>query len=142
MPVISVTRLRVRAWRYLPAFLFTSFRVGRQASRADGNLAVKVLRDRRNAFWTCTSWDSEVSMKEFMLASPHGPAMRKLLDWCDEAALVHWTEESGELPSWSEAHRRMLRWGRLSKVNHPSDAQKAFRIDEPDENSRSEVRLK
>jgi hypothetical protein len=117
-------------------------RIGRQATRADGNLAVKVLRDRRNAFWTWTSWDCESSMKEFMLAPPHGPAMRKLLEWCDEAALVHWTEESDELPAWSEAHRRMLRWGRLSKVNHPSDAQKAFRIDEPDESSKSQYRLK
>ena len=142
MPVISVTRLRVRSWRFLPAFLFASLRISRQARRAEGNLAVKLLRDRRNAYWTCTSWESEAAMKEFMLTPPHGPAMRKLLEWCDEAALVHWTEESEELPSWTEAHRRMLRWGRLSKVNHHSDAQKAFRIDEPDESSRSQMRLK
>lgn len=103
---------------------------------------MKVFRDRHNAFWTCTCWDSEASMKEFMLTAPHGPAMRKLLDWCDEAALVHWTQENEELPSWSEAHRRMLRAGRTSKVNHPSDAQKAFRIDEPYENPRAEMRLK
>lgn len=142
MPTISVTRLRVRSWRYLLAFLFTVMRIGKQASRADGNLGVKLLRDRRNAFWTCTAWDSESSMKAFMLAHPHGPAMRKLLEWCDEAAVVNWTDESEELPPWSEAHRRMLRWGRLSKVNHPSEAQKAFRIDEPDESSRRESRLK
>ena len=72
-------------------------------------------------------------MKAFMVAGPHGAAMRKLLEWCDEAALAHWTQETGELPSWEEAHRRILRHGRVSKVNHPSDAQKAFRIDEPDE---------
>jgi heme-degrading monooxygenase HmoA len=117
-------------------------RTSRQARQAQGNLGVKLLRDRRNAFWTCTSWDSESSMKSFMLAAPHGPAMRKLLEWCDEAALVHWTAESEELPDWSEAHRRMLRYGRLSKVNHPSDAQKAFRIDEPDETSRAQLQIK
>lgn len=117
-------------------------RIGRQACRAQGNLAVKLLRDRRNAFWTCTSWDEESSMKAFMLTGSHGPSMRKLLEWCDEAALVHWTEESNQLPGWSEAHRRLLRWGRLSKVNHPSEAQKAFRIDEPDESVRAQVRLK
>ena len=59
-----------------------------------------------------------------MQAEPHGPAMRKLLEWCDEAALVHWTQEDEELPTWTEAHRRMLREGRPSKVNHPSEAQK------------------
>lgn len=141
MPIISVTRLRVRSWRLLPAFLFTALRVGSQARKAHGNLAVKVFNDRRRAFWTCTAWDSEASMKAFMLAAPHGPAMRKLLNWCDEAALVRWTQDNDELPSWTEAHKRMLRYGRLSKVNHPSEAQIAFRIDEPDPTKR-DVRLK
>ena len=142
MPVISVTRLRVRSWLFIPAFLFTTFRIGRQAREAEGNLAAKVFRDARNAFWTCTSWDSEASMKAFMLAEPHGPAMRKLLEWCDEAALVHWTQDNDELPSWEEAHRRMLREGRPSKVNHPSEAQKAHRIDAPGAAGKTEVRLK
>jgi hypothetical protein len=132
----------VRSWRFLPAFLFTSFRIGRQASRAGGNLGVKIFRDRRNAFWTCTSWDSESSMKEFMLAPPHGPAMRKLLEWCDEAALVHWTQDSPELPSWTEAHRRMQAEGRTSKVNHPTEAHRKFEIAAPPANPKGEARLK
>jgi heme-degrading monooxygenase HmoA len=142
MPVMSVTRLRVRSWRFLPVFLIAAMRSGRQASRADGNLAVSVFRDRRNAFWTLTSWDSEASMKAFILAAPHGPAMLKLLEWCDEAALAHWTQNDPELPSWTEAHKRLLRYGRPSKVNHPSDAQKVFHIDEPDESARTQKRLK
>ena len=142
MPVVSVTRLRVRSWRFLPAFVFTSLRIGKQAKAAEGNLGVKVLRDRRNAFWTCTCWESEAAMREFMLAGPHGPAMRKLLEWCDEASLVHWTQEDSELPSWSDAHRRMLRAGRTSKVNHPSAAQKSFHIDAPVEGGRGDVQLK
>jgi len=117
----------------MPAFIFAALRIGKQTAEAEGCLAAKVFRDRRNAFWTCTSWESEAAMKAFMLAGPHGAAMRKLLNWCDEAALAHWTQDNGELPSWSEAHRRILRHGRASKVNHPSAAQKAFRIDEPDE---------
>ena len=142
MPVISVTRLRVRSWRFIPAFLFTTFRVGRQARNAEGNLAVKVFRDARNTFWTCTCWDADASMRAFMLAEPHGPAMRKLLEWCDEAALVHWTQEGDELPTWTEAHRRMLREGRPSKVNHPSDAQKGYRIDAPRESTKTGISLK
>jgi hypothetical protein len=141
MPVISVTRLRVRSWRFLPGFLLAAFRSGNQACRAKGNLAVKVFNDRRNTFWTLTCWDSESAMRDFMLDGPHRTAMRKLLHWCDEASLVHWTQEKDELPSWSEAHQRMLRYGRPSKVNHPSEAQQAFHIEEPDP-SRREVRLK
>ena len=131
MPVVSVTRLRVRSVRFLPAFLVRAFRVGGQARAAPGNLGVKVLNDRRRTFWTCTCWDSEASMRAFMLAKPHGPAMRKLLEWCDEAALVHWEQEGAEMPTWAKAHRRMQEEGRVSKVNHPSEGQKAFRIDAP-----------
>jgi hypothetical protein len=70
-------------------------------------------------------------MRKFMLAKPHGPAMRKLLNWCDEAALVHWTQPEATLPSWPEAHRRMQSEGRTSKVNHPSADHAAYTIAAP-----------
>jgi heme-degrading monooxygenase HmoA len=142
MPFISVTRLRVRSWFYLPSFLFMTMRIGRQAKRAPGNLAVKLFRDRRKAFWTSTGWESEAAMRAFMLAKPHGPVMRKLLEWCDEAALVHWTQADAELPSWAEAHVRMQGEGRPSKVNHPSAAQTKYVIDAPPANPKGELRFK
>jgi hypothetical protein len=131
MPVVSITRLRVRSLRFLPAFIVTALRIGNQARVADGSLSVKVLRDRRNTFWTCTCWESEIAMRKFMLANPHGPAMRKLLEWCDEAALVHWTQLGAELPSWEEAHRRIQHEGRPSKVNHPTPAHVSHSIPPP-----------
>jgi hypothetical protein len=142
MPVVSVTRLRVRSWIYLPAFLFRSLRIGQQAKKAPGNFAAKILNDRQRTFWTCTGWESEAAMKAFMLAPPHGPAMRKLLDWCDEAALVHWSQPGPELPPWAEAHARMQREGRTSKVNHPSEDQRRFVIAPPRVSARGEVQLK
>jgi heme-degrading monooxygenase HmoA len=140
MPFVSITRLRVRSWFYLPAFFIQAGRIARQAAKADGNLAVKLLRDRRNVFWTATSWSSEASMKAFMHAKPHGPAMRSLLQWCDEAAVVHWTQVGVELPSWEAAHKRLQQEGRRSKVNHPSAAQTAYAIPAPTE--RRDVRFK
>ncbi len=131
MAVVSITRLRVRSWLYLPGFLFHAVRIARQAKEANGNIAVKLLRDRRNTFWTATSWSSEASMRAFMMAKPHGPTMRRLLEWCDEAALVHWTQESADLPSWVEAHRRIQLEGRPSKVNHPSAAHTAHELPAP-----------
>lgn len=141
MPVVSVTRLRVRSWIYLPAFLIRSMRIGQQAKKAPGNLAAKVLQDRHMTFWTSTSWESEAAMRTFMLTPPHGPAMRKLLTWCDEAALVHWSQASPELPGWIEAHTRMQRDGRTSKVNHPSDDHLRFVITPPAGQARGEVRF-
>jgi hypothetical protein len=122
---------------YLPAFLVAALRTARQASQAAGVLAVKVLGDRRNAYWTLTMWESEEAMRGFMHAAPHGPTMRKLLDWCDEAAVVHWEQPDGELPSWVVAHERMLSEGRRSKVRHPSAGQVAFRWDAPPEHPKN-----
>jgi len=142
MPFVSITRLRVRSWSYFPAFLVQTLRIARQAARADGSLAVKLLRDHRNAFWTGTSWSSEDSMAAFMHAKPHGPTMRSLLRWCDEAALVHWTQADAELPSWAEAHKRIQQEGRNSKVNHPSAAHTAHMIPAPTLRLRRELRFK
>jgi len=142
MPVVSVTRLRVRTWRYLPAFLLASLRIARQAKRAPGNLRVSLLQDRRKTFWTCTCWESEPAMRAFMLAPPHLPAMRKLLEWCDEAALVHWSQEGPELPAWSDAHARMQREGRTSKVNHPTEDHRRFVLTPPRSDGGGEVRMK
>ncbi len=58
MPMISITRLRTRSWIYLPAFFFQTLRINKQAAAAEGNLAVRLLRDHGNTFWTATSWSS------------------------------------------------------------------------------------
>ena len=142
MPYVSVTRLRVRSWIYLPAFLIRSLRIGQQAKKAPGNLGAKIFNDRHRTFWTCTSWESEAAMKAFMLAPPHGPAMRKLLNWCDEASLVRWSQTGPELPNWTEAHARLQSEGRTSKVNHPSEDQRKFVIAPPRAAAHGEVRLK
>jgi hypothetical protein len=142
MPIVSITRLRVRSWSYLPAFFVQTLRSAWQAARSDGNLAVKLLRDRRNTFWTSTSWSSEDAMKAFMHAKPHGPTMRRLLDWCDEAALVHWTQAGADLPGWEEAHKRIQQEGRPSKVNRPSAAHTAHVFPAPTTRRTGELRLK
>jgi hypothetical protein len=131
MPVVSITRLRVRSWRFLPAFFFHTIRIARQAAKADGGLRVSLLRDAHNTYWTNTSWASDAAMKAFMHATPHGPAMRRLLEWCDEASLVHWTQDSPELPTWEDAHRRLEAEGRPSKVHHPTPAHVALTFPPP-----------
>jgi len=131
MPLVSITRLRVRSWRYLLLFFLQALRSARQAAAAEGNLATQLLRDRRNTFWTATVWASDAAMKEFMLAGVHRQAMRRLPEWCDEAAVVHWTQEGSGLPTWEEAAARLRREGRRSKVNHPSPAHTAYEIPQP-----------
>src|SRR5262249_37540717 len=55
----------------------------------------------------------------------------KLLQWCDEAAVTHWLQDSLEPPSWQEVHRRLQHEGRTSKVDHPSVGQLRFAIPPP-----------
>ena len=57
--------------------------------------------------------------------------MSRLPEWCDEAAVVHWFQDAEETPSWAEAHRRLQKEGRRSRVSHPSEAQRRFEIREP-----------
>jgi hypothetical protein len=128
MPFVSVTRLRVRAWRYLPLFLLGSVHAVLQARRTLGK---SVLRDAHLAFWTRTVWSGEAAMRGFMLSGTHRRLMHRLLEWCDEAAVVNWTTDVAPPPAWSEAHRRLQVEGRPSKVKHPSDAQRRFEIPPP-----------
>lgn len=122
-------------------FAWYVFRSARQASRAEGNLATRLLRERRDTFWTATSWASEGTMKTFMISDSHGKAMRKLAKWCDEAAVAHWNQESSELPTWLEACARLRKEGRRSKVNHPSGGHVAYEFPEPQVGS-GELRFK
>ena len=131
MPFVSITRLRVRSWRYVPGFLIQSLRAALQAKRAPGSLAVSVLRDADRAFWTRTVWKDEAAMRTFMQSGVHRRVMSRLPEWCNEAALGHWVQDAAEPPSWAEAHRRLQAEGRRSRVSHPSEAQRRFEIREP-----------
>jgi len=142
MPLVAITRLRVRSWRYLPMFFLQTLRSARQAARTEGNLATRLLRDRRNTFWTATVWRTDAPMKAFMLSGVHRRVMLKLPLWCDEAAVVHWRQESSEPPTWAEAYARLEREGRRSKVNHPSPAHTAYEFPEPRVGPTGELRLK
>jgi quinol monooxygenase YgiN len=112
-------------------YLIEAFRAARQAERTPGSLAVSVLRDAGRAFWTRTVWRDEAAMRSFMQSGVHRRVMAQLPEWCDEAALAHWVQDSGEPPSWPEAYRRLQHEGRRSRVRHPSEAQRRFEIREP-----------
>lgn len=131
MALVSITRLRIRSWRYFLPFLFFAIRSSRQAKAAEGNLDVLLFRDAHNAFWTRTLWTNESAMKSFMLSGAHRQAMPRLMEWCDEAAVAHWEQETHQPPGWYEAHRRLQQEGRRSKVNHPTPAHQTYQIPKP-----------
>jgi heme-degrading monooxygenase HmoA len=131
MPFISLTRLRVRLWRYLPPFVWQSLKAAGQAKRADGFLGGKLLIEAKNTFWTVTAWKDEAAMRAYRNAGAHGKVMPRLLEWSDEASVAHWIQDDSEIPGWHELHQRMVDEGRPSKVKHPSPAQESNQVAAP-----------
>ena len=131
MALVSVTRLRVHSAWYLAPFFWRAMKIMRQARRSSGFLGGKLLVDAKKTFWTLTAWEDGAAMNVFRTQGAHGGVMPKLLDWCDEASVVHWSQMTDALPSWQDAHYRMMREGRPSKVRHPSPAQVAYQIPAP-----------
>jgi hypothetical protein len=106
--------------RFMPLFAWHALRSNRQVQRAQGFLHGALLPDHDRTFWTMTAWDSQESMRAYMTTGNHKQAMSHLMEWCDEASVAHWEQESEALPSWEEADRRMRTSGRVSKVHKPS----------------------
>lgn len=120
MSFISVTRLRIRSVRFLPFFAVHALRSNQQVKAAEGFRGGSLLPDRDWTFWTMTAWDSQEAMRRYMLSGPHKRAMPHLMEWCDEASVVHWERAETGLPGWAEADRRMRADGRPSKVRYAS----------------------
>ena len=120
MNFVSVTRLRLRHWRHLPAFAWRTFWSWLQARRAPGQLHTRVCKDAGLVFWTFTVWRAEAAMRHYRNHGAHQAAMAKLAEWCDEATYVHWLQPGDEAPDPAESAARLIRDGVASRVNHPS----------------------
>jgi hypothetical protein len=130
----SVTRLRVRAARYLPAFLWQTFLTQRQVARAHGLIGGRLLIDAHLTFWTLTVWESEKTMKAFRGSGAHARVMPRLAGWCDEASYAHWSAgdvSASVIPSWPEAYEHLVSEGRMSRVEYPSRDHEARRFPAP-----------
>jgi hypothetical protein len=117
---VSITRLRIRSLRFMPWFMIDALRTSSQTSRAAGFIGGSLLPDRKLTFWTMTLWNEQADMRRYIVAGAHLKTMPRLLNWCDEASIVHWDQDGDEAPDWPEADRRMRAEGRVSKVRHPS----------------------
>jgi len=127
----SVTRLRVRSVRYLPAFLLRTLLAQRQTVRAAGFLGGRLLIDAHRTYWTLTTWENEKTMKSFRGSGAHARVMPRLVEWCDEASYAHWITNASSIPTWVEAYEQLVVDGRLSRVAHPSPDHEARHFPQP-----------
>jgi hypothetical protein len=120
MIFVSITRLRLRSIRFLPGFLLYASGSLRQCKRVPGFGGGALLADRQQPYWTMTLWADQSAMRAYIASGAHLKAMPKLRHWCDEASVVHWTQDDATPPAWPAAAERMRATGRTSKVDHPS----------------------
>jgi hypothetical protein len=122
MPVMVVTRLRLKDPALLTDFFTAAVASLEQAKKADGILGTDVLADANDTWWTVTAWQERGSMRAFVETEPHLDTMAHLDDWCDEATFVDWEQDSPDLPDWQTSYRRIVADGQVATLAHPSAA--------------------
>src|SRR5260370_39501663 len=98
MPVIVVTRLRLRDPALFDEFFGAAIAVTEQAKASDGNLGADVLADANNVFWTMTAWQGRGQLDAFVRTEPHLTTIARIDGWRDDGNFVHWEQDSTALP--------------------------------------------
>ena len=128
VPVIVVTRLRLKDPALLDEFFAAAVSAIEQAKKSDGNLGVDALADANNAWWSVSAWQDRSPMRAFVASQPHLATMDRLDRFCDEATFVEWEQDSPDLPDWQTSYQRLVAEGLVAQLSAPSpaNATKAF----------------
>jgi quinol monooxygenase YgiN len=122
MPVIVITRLRLRDPAFFDEFFANAVAVVEQAQATEGNLSADVLAEANNTYWTRTAWQGRAAMDSFVGTEPHLSTMNRIDDWCDEATFVDWEQPGSDAPDWPDGYRRLVADGQVAGLTHGTDA--------------------
>jgi quinol monooxygenase YgiN len=125
MPVIVVTRLRLKDPALLDAFFAEAVAAIEQAQKSEGILGVDALADADNAWWTVTAWRERRLMHAYAGSEPHQSIRTHLDHFCDEATFVDWEQDSPDLPDWQTNWRHLVADGTAGELTSPSAAHQA-----------------
>ena len=137
MPVIVVTRLRLKDPALLDEFFTAAVAAIEQAQKSDGNLGVGALADANNAWWSVSAWTERRPMQAFVDTQPHLDISKRLDHFCDEATFVDWEQDSPDLPDWQTSWRHVTADGKVAELTHPSDANQTRAFPPPVEPAQS-----
>jgi quinol monooxygenase YgiN len=122
VPVIAVTRLRLKDPALLDEFFVDAVAAIEQAQKSDGNLGANGLADVNNAWWTVSSWRDRDMMRAFVTSEPHQTIMSRLDRYCDEATFVDWVQPGSDLPDWQTSYQRLVADGQVAELTAASPA--------------------
>jgi quinol monooxygenase YgiN len=137
MPVVVVTRLRLKDPALLDEFFTAAVSAIEQAQKSDGNLGADALADAGNAWWSVSAWTGRRQMQAFVDAEPHAGISTRLDHFCDEATFVDWEQDSPHLPDWQTSWRHLTADGKVAELTHPSDANQTRAFPPPVEPAQS-----
>ena len=103
MPVIVVTRLRLKDPALLDEFFTAAVAAIEQAQKSSGNLGADALADANNAWWSVS----------------------------DEATFVDWEQASPDLPDWQTNWRHITTDGKAATLTQPSPANSTLAFPPP-----------
>ena len=122
MPVIVVTRLRLRDPALLDEFFTDAVAAIEQATKSEGNLGADALADANNAWWSVSAWRERPAMQAYVDSEPHLGISTHLDHFCDEATFVDWEQDSAALPDWQTNWRHLTADGKAATLTHASAA--------------------
>ena len=122
MPVIVVTRLRLRAPAVFDEFFASAVAATEQATNSEGNLGADVLAETNNTYWTRTAWQGRDLMNAFVGSEPHLRTMGRIDEWCDEATFADWEQASADLPDWQDGYGRICASGQAASLTNATEA--------------------
>jgi hypothetical protein len=121
--IISVTRLRLRSWRYLLPFFLQTIRILLQTMRTEGFRNGRLLADQKLVFWTVTRWESEDALLTWRNRGAHGSSMAYLAKWCSEAAVVRWQiDGKADFPDWGDCSHKIAASGNMVVAKRTSNS--------------------
>jgi quinol monooxygenase YgiN len=121
MPIIVVTRLRLRDPSLLDEFFTHAAAVLEQAQKSEGNLGADALAEAHDAWWSVTAWQDRPQMQAYVNTDPHLSTEALLDHLCDEATFVDWEQTSPQLPDWPTGWHHLVADGHSATLTHQSE---------------------
>lgn len=116
MPIIALTRLKLKSIMQLPKFVIENEAAVKQLRIAKGFIGGKTLIEPNLGLWTTTLWEDEESMKAYYTSGAHKALMPKLVIYACEAVTTHFDYPSKELPSWAFSYEQLMAKGKFSGI--------------------------
>jgi hypothetical protein len=139
MPVVVATRMKVRRWRDLPAFMRGSMAAARQAEYTPGFLAGQVRMEAKRVFWTLTVWQCPHDMVAVRDSGVHAAVAPRLAGSASEGYFGTWESATGDAPSWQNVSEMVAESANFAPLHAPTESHlnkhalpvRAFGLDRP-----------